>query len=135
MKKLIVLRSITKDDLEWLRKLRNKNKEHFFDNRPISKTQQERWYRSLVYPFFIIEYNGESSGTIAVKKVLNQFEVHNVLIDEKYRKKGILKHAVTILEKKYGRPLYLDVLIKNTTAVNAYKKLGFYPVGYRMVKT
>lgn len=134
MLKKITLRSITKDDLEWLRMFRNKNREFFFDNRFISKKQQEKWYKSLAYPFFIIESHGEKIGTIAVKESLGQAEIHNILIDENYRRKGILRQAIAIIEKKYKTPLYVDVLIKNKEAVNAYKKLGFNLFAYRMRK-
>lgn len=134
MNKQIKLRPIAKDDLEWARKLRNKNREHFFDNSLISKEQQEKWYKTLAYPFFVVEYRRKMVGTIAIRGSLGQFEIHNVLIDEKYRKKGLLRQAISILEKKYGTPLYVDVQVKNKSAINAYKELGFYPFAYRMKK-
>lgn len=132
MDKKIVLRSISKDDLEWMRRLRNRNKEFFFDSRFISRKQQQEWYKSLAYPFFIIEYDKKKAGTIALKKSFGQIELHNILIDEKYRRKGILRQTINILERKYGKPLYVDVVINNKVGINVYKKLGFSLFAYRM---
>ena len=128
----ITLRNITKGDLEWARTLRNKNRKYFFDNRLISEVQQEKWFQTLSYPFFVIEYNGKAAGTIAIRSSHGQHEVQNVLVDEKYRKKGILKQAIAVIEQMYGTPLYIEVQIKNKNAVRAYTKLGFYPLAYRM---
>lgn len=130
----IILRTITKSDLEWARKLRNKNRTFFFDHRLISKKQQQNWFTGLTYSFFVIECNGESIGTISIRKVLGRHEIHNVIIDKKHRRKGIIKRAIAILEEKYGTPLFVDVHIRNSGAVAAYKKLGFQTISYRMKK-
>lgn len=130
----ITLRNINKNDLEWARRLRNKNRKYFFDDRSISQAQQKKWFQTLSYSFFVIEYNGKPAGTIAIRSSHGQHEVHNVLIDEKYRKKGILKQAIAVIVHMYGTPLYVDVQIRNKNAVRAYAKLGFYPLAYRMLR-
>lgn len=134
MKTKIILRPITKGDLEWARILRNTNREFFFDSRIVSQSMQEAWFLTLSYPFFVIEYNGKRAGTIAVRKVQNGHEVHNVLIDIKFRKKGIFKYAMELLEKSYATPLYVDVFSKNTNAIRAYRRLGFSPYVHRLKK-
>jgi ribosomal protein S18 acetylase RimI-like enzyme len=134
MVKRISLSILKKGDLEWVRNLRNKNRKFFLDNRFISKKQHEKWFKMLNYPFFIIKYNGAKSGTIAVRESLGLTEVHNVLIDSKFREKGILKRVITILEKKQKKSLYVDVRVDNKDAFNVYKKLGFKLFSYRMKK-
>lgn len=134
MKKPISLRRITKNDLDWCRDLRNKNRKFFFNNGIISKKQQYNWFKSLNYPFFVIYFNGQPAGTIAIKKVPGHIEINNVLVSEEYRRRGILKYAVDILEKKFGLPLYVDVKINNSPAISVYKKIGFVPISYRMQK-
>ena len=42
------LRSINKDDIELLRKWKNKNKKYFFHSSPISFEQQLMWFRSFL---------------------------------------------------------------------------------------
>src|SRR5690349_18055177 len=101
MDKKVTLRSLEKDDLSWVRELRNKNREYFFDNNLVTKEQQEKWFKALDYPFYIIEYNGNPAGTIGIKKNNTYIEIHNVLIDEIYRGKGILKEVMRLLEEKY----------------------------------
>lgn len=130
----IVLREITEEDLPWALQLRNKNKEFFFDNQIISQEAQQAWFRALNTPFYIIEYNGEKAGTIGLKKIDGKLEFRNVIIDEPYRKMGILKYAIAFIEEKYNEPLYLNVLIDNVDAMEAYKKLGFIPIAIRMRK-
>ena len=128
----IVLRPINHNDLEWIRLLRNRNRKYFFDRRIIAIEQQKKWYQKLDYPFFIIECDGNPAGTIGLRKLHGVHEIHNVLIDEQFRRKGILKYAIGWLIKQYGAPMYIDVLNKNKSAVNAYKKIGFLPVSLRM---
>lgn len=130
----VTLRPITKDDLEWARMLRNNNRKFFFDTREVSQSTQEAWFKALSYPFFVIEYDGKPAGTIAVRRTESWFEVHNVLIDKRYRRKGLLKQALTILEKTHGTPLYVDVQAQNLGAIRAYRRLGFTPFAYRLQK-
>jgi len=134
MNEQIILRNIEKKDIEWARRLRNRNRKYFLYNKPVSKEQQEKWYKSLDYSFFIIEHNGMRVGTVAIKESVGQIEVNNVLIEEKHRGKGIFKKAINIIEKKYGKPLYLTVEANNETAINVYQKLGFSIIAYKMIK-
>lgn len=131
----ITLRKISFNDLEWSRKLRNKNREFFFDKRLISKRQQKQWYDKLTYPLFVIKYKEISVGTIGIKKTSNKCEIHNVIIDEKYRKKGIFTKVLKLLENKYGKNLFVDVRKDNAYAIGVYKKLGFRIISYHMRKT
>ncbi len=134
METKITLRPIAKEDQEWARMLRNNNRKFFFDTRVISPSKQQAWFQALSYHFFVIEYKGERAGTVGVRNVPGGHEVNNVLIDKKYRRKGLFKQALTILEKTYGTPLYVDIQTNNLGAIRAYKRLGFTPFAYRMEK-
>ena len=134
MKVKIVLRPITKDDLSWARKIRNENRQYFIYNKLISEEEQKKWFETLSYPFFIITIGAEKIGTIAVEEVHGRLEVHNAVIEETYRRKGVLREALSLLEKKFKKELYIEVLKDNKRAIDAYKKLGFSVVSYRMKK-
>ncbi len=134
MDRKVRLRFIAKDDLEWARKLRNDNRNFFFDSNVVTQSAQEAWFHGLSYPFYVLEYGGERAGTVAVKSVNNGHEIHNILIDKRYRNKGLLRQAMEQLEKLYGTPLYLDVLSQNLNAIRAYKRLGFLSFSCRLQK-
>ncbi|MCL4360157.1 GNAT family N-acetyltransferase [Patescibacteria group bacterium] len=128
----ITLRKLQRDDLPWLRNLRNGNRDYFFDTHRISQAQQETWYRTLSYPFFVIEYDGRKAGTVGIKNAAQGNEIHNVLIDGTYRRRGILRRVIDILCARYGLPIYAEVKPSNRDAIKAYGKLGFEPVAYRL---
>lgn len=134
MVRSLVLRPITKNDLEWCRKIRNTNRKFFFDSNNVTVKQQEKWFTTLRTPFFIIEYGGRRVGTISIKKVSNTHEINNVLIDRQYRRQGIFKKVIELVIKKFGLPLSIEVKAKNKEAQEAYKKLGFIEYSLRMQK-
>ena len=134
MESVITIRPIEKKDLEWARKLRNANRKHFFDVREISRAVHARWFASRTHSFFIIERGGVRVGTIALRKIGEGYEIHNVLIDQSYRRMGILRQVLKKLEKQYAPPFFVDVLAGNDDAVRAYTRLGFLPFAVRMQK-
>lgn len=131
------LRLITEDDLDWVRKLRNDNQAYFFTQKNITRKQHQQWYKSLVVDspdFFVIWWGDNRVGTISV--IYNQDKkittISNVLIEEGYRHRGILKEALEILKKEYGKNMELEVKSDNINAIKTYKRLGFKPFGIRM---
>lgn len=128
----ITLTIIQEEDLDWARKLRNENRQYYFDNKYIGKEAMELWYRGLYYPFYVIRCNGVKAGTISVRRVLNRFELHNILIAKRWRRKGLLRYVINLIAEKFDKPLYLDVLVSNKNAIIAYKKLGFKHITYKM---
>lgn len=134
MASTITLRPIEKKDLEWTRNLRNANRAHFFDSRQISPISHALWFNLRKDPFFIIERDDIRLGTIALRKIEKGHEIHNVLIDQAYRKKGVLKQVMKMIEKRYSPPFFVDVIASNDDAVRIYEKLGFSPYAIRMKK-
>src|SRR3990167_10459227 len=117
----VILEKITKKDLEFARKLRNKNRKYFLDQRYIVRAVHVQWFKKLNYPFYIIWVNKERVGTIGLKPYNNKSnEITNVLIDEKYRHQGILAEVL----RKFKHVDYLEVRVDNEQAIEAYKKLG-----------
>ena len=121
----VTLKKITKEDLDFARKLRNKNRKFFFDSSYVYKERHLKWFRNLLYDFYIIWLGEERIGTVGVK----YYQLHNVIIDEKYRHRGILKKLLKDLDVNS-----LEVLATNTQAIRAYKKLGFKPTILEMQK-
>ncbi len=134
MHTIITLRPIEKQDLEWARQLRNANKTYFFDSREITRTAHAQWFASRTEPFFVIEYNGVPAGTIALRKIREGYEIQNVLIDEVYRRKGVLKQVMKTIEQQCIPPYFVDVLATNKDAIQAYSRLGFSLFSLRLRK-
>jgi len=122
---MISLKLIKLSDLEFARKLRNSNRENFYDTKEISKQDMANWFHELNYWFYIIWLGNKRIGTIGIKGD----ELHNVLIDKKYRKHGYFRQALKTLTKKDYR---LEVKSDNEEAIKAYKKIGFKVIGYIM---
>lgn len=74
-------------------------------------------------------------GYGAFKMVLGEAYVDNIVVDEKYRKKGV---ATAIINKMIeyciehrASFITLEVRESNTTAISLYEKMGFEKVGVR----
>ena len=124
---MIELRLITTKDLEWARRIRNNNRQYFFDQEIITKKKMDKWFLEHTSKFFIIWVDKKRIGTISV----NTKELGNVLILPEYRKKGIFTKVMQIVKSNYY-VLYLHVKSDNLEAIKAYKKVGFVPTAVEM---
>lgn len=134
----IELEEIRHSDLELIRKWKNKNRHAFFYDKIISSHQQEKWYEGYLdrhYDFILlIKLNSEKVGCIGFRLVENVADIYNVILGRKeYGGKGVMGRASQILYSyiidNYGKDITLKVLLKNTRAVNWYKKNGFFEIG------
>ena len=128
------LKVITTQDLEWARKLRNKNRKHFVQKHIITEEGQKEWYKNLQkekdISFYIIWVDCIKVGTISTKHCFGYnegfIEIHNVLIDEKYRGQGLTKQAIGILrEFNEGELFRIEALVTNEPALRVYINAGF----------
>jgi len=133
MGKSITFQRIALEDLEYLRNLRNANREYFFDSDEITVSKQKKWFKKIqnnsFIKFYIIIKNGQKVGTISCQDMGKMWELGNVLIDEPYRKKGIFREVVDILHKVSPKPLFVEVRAENKEAIGVYLKLGFEEIG------
>jgi RimJ/RimL family protein N-acetyltransferase len=125
-----MLRKITKEDLPFARKLRNDNKEYFFDPFKIDKQTHLAWFTASQldpdFEFYIIWEGKKRVGTISAHATMELVEIGNIIIDKKYRKKGYFAKALEEILGLYSDKLaFLKVIPSNKTAIKAYKALGF----------
>jgi len=127
---------ITNADLDWARKLRNKNRKAFFNSATINQNEMENWFRGIWSTsepdFYIIWLGDERVGTISAQKVGKLTKIGNVIIAEEYRARGILKEVLKLITKLYTKNFELEVKADNKFAADVYKALGFKPYGIRM---
>ena len=125
-----MLRKITKEDLEFARKLRNANRDYFFDSYKIDRETHLAWFTASQldpdFEFYIIWDGKKRVGTISAHSTMETVEVGNIIIDKKYRKKGYFKKAIKELLNIYqDKQAFLKVIPTNKTAIKAYEAIGF----------
>lgn len=85
------------------------------------------------YEYFILNYENVPVGYIAFKEKDKALFLSKIYVLSKYRGKKIGKEAMMFVEDKAKnyqlKTIRLTVNINNTTAINAYEKLGFVNEG------
>ena len=152
MNDALKLNFLEKRDLEFIRRLRNENRQHFLDSNYISEQDQQRWYKSYLLKnddqMFVLENNGISVGCGALYNIdinKKKAEVGRFVIDKSHRGKGYGGILIRLIEEmalsKFEiKELYLEVLAANIPAILLYKRMGYKEVGrqsgsvFKMVK-
>jgi [ribosomal protein S18]-alanine N-acetyltransferase len=83
----------------------------------------------------VAESDGQISGFICASVLPGEWEIENVVVGERFRRRGIassLLRALFDAAEKAGNPaLHLEVRESNLAARQLYTKLGFRQVGRR----
>lgn len=139
----LLLRVITENDIELIRKWRNQEhiKKYFINNDYINKQQQQEWFKQYLNKsndiMFVIE------ETLEFQKAIGTVALYNINLENKSTEfgrlmightpsygKGFGKRA-TILACKYAfeilgvSKINLNVLNCNFKAIQIYKQIGF----------
>ena len=82
---------------------------------------------------FIAYCGGEPAGFISVWCIMDEAEINNIAVNEKFRRKGIAKALLTQAEKALlnAQRWVLEVRESNENAISLYKKSGFENAGMR----
>lgn len=85
--------------------------------------------------YVLARIDGELCGYCGIYKVLDEGQITNIAVKEKFRRRGI---AAKILEKiiEYAKvneikSISLEVRQSNIAAITLYQKYGFLPIGLR----
>ena len=121
------LRRLTADDLERVRELRNASRHAFFDSREISAVEQRSWFDRLVHKpvaFYVIEEEGQVVGTISVSDTAKGCEIGNLVLDERFRGRGLMRRAVEQLTAAPGT-YYAEIKADNDPSRAVFRETGF----------
>ena len=79
--------------------------------------------------------DGNVAGYVGSQTVMDETDMMNIAVDERYRRQGIAQMLVEVLverlKKMDSRCLTLEVRISNAPAIALYEKLGFAQIGKR----
>lgn len=131
----VTLRTIEKDDIEYIRKWRNENREYFFYKKIIEPLKQLDWFQTYINSseyIFIVEYKGLRVGCIGYRFLNNNIDVYNVILgDKKLRGKGIMSKALRLIcsyiMDNYNEEITLMVVPENSAMI-FYLKNNFEEV-------
>lgn len=121
------LRLIGEEDLEAVRQLRNRNREWFFDDREVTAEQQAVWFASLQgrsIRFYVIEEADAVVGTISVDETDVGTEVGNLILDERFRGRGLMAEAIAQLCGASGT-YYARIKPGNEASIQVFECAGF----------
>jgi len=128
---------INESDIEWLRVIRNQNKDHFFDSGEILPEQQKIWYEHYLGStdqMYIVELkSGEKIGTVALYNIDDDNKTATfgrITLLKEYRGKGYAEEFVRLLiDEAFGglelHKLKVEVHLDNIDAIAIYARSGF----------
>lgn len=134
----VVLKPISAKDLEFLRCLRNENRQYFLNNTYITKSDQIKWFK--IYKkkdndrMFILVDGKKKIGMGAIYNIDNKnksAEIGRFVIGAVYQRKGyggilLRKIQKAAFEELGLKKLRASVFSDNKKAISLYKKNGFY---------
>ena len=128
------IKRIKEKHLESLRKIRNANREWFFNKDIISQESQLSWYKSIKdnakIKFYIIEIDEEVAGSLSLTKTKSGIEIGNILLDDRFRGKGIMTEAIKKIIKNKNKKFYARIILENTASQNLFERCGFVKSAY-----
>jgi len=132
--KRIRLVAIRPQDSERLRQWKNANREYFFYQKVISKTEQniwmERYFADEDNFLFLVEHRGESIGCLGFRKRPDGADIYNVIMARnEFAKKGLMSEGLELLcsfiRQCHIKRIYLKVLKSNESAQIWYQQNHF----------
>ncbi len=137
--KRLILKPLSSEDIELVRKWRNAYAEHFFSSDYISKEQQRSWYEKYKDSsgrdyFFIIQLKGgEKIGSLALYNINNAdrtAELGRTLLIEDFQGMGYMEEAINLVldiafEEMRLYKVKLATHLDDVRAISLYAKCGF----------
>ena len=121
----MVIRKLEYSDLDFLLEIRNHNttRNYLENNSKFTIEECQKWFKTLEYPWYIIEVEGKRVGYIRTSLNTVGIDIH---MEE--RNKGYATEAYRLyLETK--EEVLLWVFSDNDIGVHLYEKLGFKYTG------
>lgn len=131
----IVLRLLSFEHVELLRRWRNQNRFFFIHQQTITKRIQKNWFKRYKEDphdtIYIVYYQFSPVGVLGVTEYRDEIEIGRLMLgDKRYEKRGIMTGALELIISKYRhKKLFLKVIKTNVIAQKFYNKNKFVIVG------
>lgn len=130
----VQLKPLRREDLDFLRELRNTLHDSFFDSHIITEAQQDIWYRFnyLVSNtvFWIIWKGKQRIGAISRTQIEHEwplYEIGNLMLLPEYQGQGIMLDAMQqLINCCLGAFYTAQVKPDNTASLRLFDKAGFW---------
>ena len=110
-------------DIYELGTLLNKNFSRLYDEESLNKG---------VNKTFLCVDNDKLIGFIHIQDLVDEIDIINLVIDEKYRRKGYASMLIDyVTNYAKDKKIILDVSDQNLSAINLYKKYNFVEINRR----
>jgi RimJ/RimL family protein N-acetyltransferase len=113
----------------FLRK-KNYNQKSFIKKKQVSFINHNIWFKKAIknysHNIYIINFKKKKCGYVRLEKVKKNYEV-SILIDKKFRKKGIASRALILIEKtlKFNLEIIAKVNKTNLESIGMFSNLGY----------
>ena len=107
----------------------------------IEDDYERKWEKKDFYSFISKQHNifilskPEPVGFIKARIIKDDIEIISILIDKKFRKRGIGKNLIykmlRFAKRNKIKHIFLEVSVENKVAINLYKKFNFNKIGER----
>ena len=128
------LKPLEREHLEFVRALRNANRQWFFNTKPVTEEQQGEWYVKYLKStmlFWVIYYDDRPVGTISQtpnpRLDMSFYEIGNLMLLPSYQGKGIMQKAIQSIMKP-NQFYTAHVKSNNTASLRVFKNAGFWRV-------
>ena len=126
------LDTIQQDDLEFLRRLRNQERQWFFDRTEITEAAQQAWHQRLPLSpdthWYLVRADNARAGCFSIKVGMDgRAEVRCILLSPEFRGRGVMTRAIHKAMADLGPQLryFAEVLPDNAESLKLFSRLGF----------
>ena len=119
-------------DLEFLRQLRNAERQWFFDQKEVTPEAQAAWHRGLsANPnnhWYLVRVDDQPAGCFSIKVGDDgRAYVGSILLAPQFRGQGVMTRAMGDAMDRLGSHLryYTEVLAGNDPSLGLFERLGF----------
>jgi RimJ/RimL family protein N-acetyltransferase len=128
----IRLDSIRHDDLEFLRRLRNQERDWFFDRTEITTEAQQVWHANLAKNpdthWYMVRADDAPAGCFSIKVSGDgRAELRCILLSPEFRGQGVMTRAIQRAMEELGHHLryFAEILPNNEASLSLFSRLGF----------
>lgn len=118
------------DDLENMKENLSTDFDDFWDY-----TTFKEDFTSTLSKYFVAKYKDTIIGWTGIKIVFEEAELMNIVVNRNYRSQMIgsylLEHIIMFCKSSNLKIINLEVNVKNTIAIDLYKKYNFKQIGLR----